>query len=163
MIAINDAYRLAPWADLLYAADHGWWRWHEGAPSFTGPKYAMHAGSAEWPGVTVLQNTGIYGLELRPFGLRAGFNSGYQAINLAVHLGASRIVLLGYDMQAPRRGPSHWFGEHPNQARSSYGTFREAFPTIVEPLQQLGVAVLNASRETALECFPRVSLAEALA
>jgi len=162
VIVINDAYRLAPWADVLFAADHGWWKWHEGVPSFSGLKYALHAGASEWPGVTVLRSTGIQGLELHPSGLRAGYNGGYQAINLATHLGASRIVLLGYDMQAPRRGPSHFFGEHPNHARSPYGTFLEIFPSIVAPLQALGITVFNCSRSTALECFPRVALSEVL-
>jgi len=162
VLAINDAYRLAPWADVLYAADQGWWKWHQGVPSFTGPKYAMQAGAAEW-GVTVLRNTGDEGLERDPCGLRNGRNGGYQAINLAVHLGATRIVLLGYDMQAFKGQPSHWFGEHPDGNRAPYDTYRHYFQTIVAPLQALGVTVLNASRTSALDCFPRVSLAEALA
>jgi hypothetical protein len=41
VIAINDAYKLAPWADALYACDGLWWRWHKGVPSFDGPKFAL--------------------------------------------------------------------------------------------------------------------------
>lgn len=163
MIAINDAYRLAPWADTLYGCDGQWWKWHGGVPSFTGPKYALQRDAQQWPGVTVLHNTGIEGLERRPHGLRNGRNGGYQAINLAVHYGATRIVLLGYDMQALGRGPTHWFGEHPNGGRSPYDSMAATFPSLIEPLRSLGVTVVNASRETALTCFPRVSLAEALA
>lgn len=161
MIAINDAYRLAPWADVLYACDADWWKWHDGVPTFTGPKYALQRRANVWPGVTVLENTGVEGLEHQPFGLRNGRNGGYQAINLAVHYGASRIVLLGYDMQA-RRGKSHWFGEHPTHVRPPFDLLAAAFPTLVEPLRSAGVTVLNATRETALTCFDRVSLAEAL-
>lgn len=128
-----------------------------------GPKYALQPRASQWPGVTVLQNTGIEGLERRPFGLRNGRNGGYQAIGLAYHYGASRIVLLGYDMQAQKGRPSHWFGEHAHGMRSPYDLMRLAFPSIAAPLQAAGVTVLNASRETALTCFPRVSLSEALA
>lgn len=27
-IAINTTYRLAPWADLIYACDHCWWKFY---------------------------------------------------------------------------------------------------------------------------------------
>jgi hypothetical protein len=165
VIAINDAYRLAPWADVLYACDAAWWRWHKGVRSFAGPKYALRGTHSEAhpADVTVLENTGESGLERASTGLRHGRNSGYQAIGVAVHLGAARIVLLGYDMQAIKGSPSHWFGEHPSGARPPVGTFLPFFPSLVAPLQKLGVTVINASRETALTCFPRRSLVEALA
>lgn len=163
VIAINDAYRLAPWADVLYACDAKWWDWHQGVPGFTGLKFALQDEAAQWPGVTVLRNTGAHGLEHDPGGLRTGKNSGYQAINVAVHMGATRIVLLGYDMQAPAHGPSHWFGEHPNRVRSTYAMFLAAFPALAAPLQALGISVINCSRETALDVFPRQPLAEVLA
>jgi hypothetical protein len=36
------------------------------------------------------------------------------------------------------------------------------FPTIVAPLQNRQIDVVNCSRQTALTCFPRVPLEEAL-
>jgi len=113
--------------------------------------------------VHVLQNTGYTGLELEPTGLRTGRNSGYQAINLAVHLGAARILLLGYDMAENPVGPSHWFGEHPDHQPSPYPQMREAFDTIVEPLAAIGVTVVNCSRRTALTAFPCALLEDELA
>ena len=163
VIAINDAYRLAPWADVLYAADAKWWRHHAGAPSFRGGlKYTLQAEARRWPGVQVLRNTGQEGLERDPRGLKTGRNGGYQAINLAVHLGARRVLLLGYDMRSGGRGKSHWFGDHPWGGESPYVTFRRMFGTIVEPLKAAGVEVINCSRETALDVFPRMALADAL-
>jgi len=161
VIAINDGYRMAPWADVLYACDDRWWNWHKGVPSFTGLKYALLKRAAVWPGVQVLNNTGSSGLEMKPKGLRTGRNSGYQAINLAVHLGAARIVLLGYDMQRTG-GKEHWFGDHPNKQTSPLGSFRGMFDTIREPLKELGISVTNCSRETALTSFPRARLEDTL-
>lgn len=163
VIAINDAYKLAPWADVLYACDARWWKWHKGVPDFRGLKFALQEDASRWPDVQVLQNTGEHGLEIEPTGLRTGRNGGYQAINIAVHLGAIRVLLLGYDMQAFKGRPSHWFGEHPQDSRSPYGMFLDHWPAIVKPLQQLGVSVINCSRETALELFPRMPITEALA
>lgn len=163
VIAINDAYRLAPWADVLYACDRKWIDWHDGVPSFTGPKYSLESSDtttrADWQ---VLKNTGTTGLELDPSGLRTGVNSGYQAINLAVHLGAARILLLGYDMSCDGTA-SHWFGEHPDAQPSPYPQMREHFATMVEPLRIAGVSVVNCSLRTALTAFPSVPLETELA
>jgi hypothetical protein len=166
VITINDAYRLAPWADAMYATDAKWWHWHEGVPGFTGPKWSMNHSAwnlhrARYPDVMLLANTGPDGLEHRPTGLKNGRNSGYAAINLAYHYGAKRIVLLGYDMQR-RGGKSHFFGEHPNNQRSPYDMFRRRFQSIVKPLAKAGVEVINCSRNSVLECFPKADLRETL-
>lgn len=168
VIAVSDAYRLAPWADALYSADFQWWRWHQGVPSFAGPKWSIEGHSwrknrrAVYPDVQLLRDTGITGLERDPSGLKTGKNSGYQAINLAVHYGATRIVLLGYDMKLGVKG-AHFFGEHPSQHRGPYRTFVPHFRTLVAPLKALGVSVLNCTRDSALDAFPRQPLQDALA
>lgn len=168
VIAVNDAYRLCPWADVLYAADYSWWRRHDGVPTFPGLKYSIRPNAAKaWPqpnpwGVTVLRNDGVDGLCRAPDGLRTGKNSGYQAINLAVHLGATRILLLGYDMQA-RGLQTHWFGDHtPGALPPPFSLFLKFFPTLVTPLRDLGVEVINCTRRTALQTFPRHPLEQAL-
>jgi hypothetical protein len=163
VVAINDAYRLAPWADVLYAADQQWWKWHDGVPSFTGLRYSLQAAAAAYD-VSVLENTGPRGIERAPTGLRTGDNGGYQALNLAVHLGATRIVLLGYDMQRTDN-KSHWFGEHPGGGQSPYGSFIAAFDALAASgeLAAVGVEVVNCSRQTALTCFPCRPLEDVLA
>ncbi len=164
VIVVNDAHRLAPWADILYAADEYWWERHVGVPSFRGLKYSIEPTRAQWRGLHVLRNTGVFGLELDPAGLRTGFNSGYQAINLAVHLGARRMILLGFDMGPAPDGRTHWFGDHPDAAQRPPSPYREmiaAFDTMVEPLAQIGAVVVNCSRVTRLTTFPTVPLEDA--
>lgn len=155
----------APWADVLYAADEKYWRFVKGAPDFAGLKYAIEQTDTPpivWPGVQVLRDTGKHGLELDPSGLRTGYNSGYQAINLAVHLGAARIVLLGFDCWRGPSGHQNWFGPHPTHLESPYPIFLQAFASLVEPLAAAGVAVANCSRRTVLTAFPRASLEDVL-
>jgi len=161
VIVINDGYKLAPWAEALYACDARWWDWHKGVKGFAGLKYALQYRATKWPGVQLLNNTGTHGLERKKTGLRTGRNSGYQAINLAVHFGAQRIVLLGYDMQRTN-GQGHWFGEHPTPQPSPLGAFRGMFDGLRQPLQELGITVTNCSRETALTAFPRARLEDVL-
>lgn len=157
VIAINGSYTMAPWAEVLYACDNKWWLWHKGAPTFPGLKFALDARARQWPGVTVLRNTGDSGLELDPTGLRTGRNSGYQAINLAVHLGATRVILLGYDMQG-----DHWHKPHPDGSRPPFLICLKHFASLVAPLQAAGVEILNCTRRTALTAFPCVALDDAL-
>ncbi len=161
VIVINTSYQLAPWADCLYACDARWWKWYDGAKDFHGLKYALDPPARAY-GVTVLKNTGTAGLEVRPNGLRNGRNSGYQAINLAVHFGASRILLLGYDLQRAPDGKVHWHGDHRQAMNVPLALFLPAFATLVQPLRELGVQVVNCSQRTALTVFPRMSLREAL-
>lgn len=158
VIAINDAVQLAQWADVLYACDATWWRKHAGVPSFSGLKYGLEAGAAK--GVTVLRNTGKDGLQLDPAGLKHGKNSGYQAINLAVHLGAARILLLGYDMRSV--GGRDHFNDRRDPNLGKYAGWIENFKTLIEPLKKIGVEVVNCTPGSALSAFPLLPLREAL-
>ena len=161
VIAINTSYQMAPWADVLYAADEKWWRWNKGVPEFHGMKYGLTKGSERY-GVTVLRRGVDTGLSLNPAVLSAGKNGGYQAINLAVLLGASRILLLGYDMQMGPNGKGHWHPDHPNKSRANYQAFLSFFSTLVQPLKDAGVSIVNCTTRTALHAFPKMALREAL-
>lgn len=162
LIAVKDAIRLVPFADCLYGCDADFWVLHKGFPDFHGLKYSLDPGSAV-VGAAILRNTGECGLELEPSGLRTGKNSTYQAINLAVHLGVRRIRLLGVDMGHAPHSPKYFYGDRPSGRRPSpYHAFILQFQTLVEPLAELDIEVLNCSRVTALTCFPRVPLHEAL-
>lgn len=165
VIAIKHAVEWAPWADVLYACGSDgskWWtRNREAVEAFGGLRYTLDPAAERW--AQVLAQTGVTGLETEPTGIRTGRNSGYQAINLAVHFGARRIVLLGYDMQPDAQDRDHFFGQHWHGSRVPFRVFTDLFASLVEPLCALGVEVLNATRRTALTCFPRVTLAEALA
>jgi len=164
VVAIKDSIRMAPWAPVLYACDAKWWRAHPETIAYTGLKYGLDLALPSFrPDVQILHNTGDTGLELAPDSLKNGLNSGYQAINLAVHLGASRIVLVGYDMAPSQKGAHHWFGHHSyTNAAPPYNKFMERFETIHEPLRRAGVTVLNATAGSCLRGFPMVSLDEAL-
>ncbi len=164
VIVVNDAYRLAPWADALYAADESWWTRHKGVPEFAGLKFTIEPQPDPWPRLTMLHNTGPTGLERTPTGLRTGFNSGFQAVNLAVHLGAVRILLLGYNMGHVKGQRSHFYGDPPNPEtnQAKYAGWIKAFATIARPLGDLGIEVLNCTPGSALRMFPMASLSSVL-
>ncbi len=169
VIAVNDGYRLCPWADCVYASDQPWWvKHHKALDSFQGMKYTVGQGRTPkpikgLPDVQVLKNTGTVGLETDPSALRTGLNSGYAAINLAVHFGVSRILLLGFNM-SPVNGKRHFFGDHKGLANySDYTRFARKFDSIVEPLRALKISVINCTTPTRLTAFPQKPLREVLA
>ena len=169
VIAINNAYELAPWADLLYFCDEKWWRWHHEKPgykAFAGIKVTLENPKviAAEPAVKSVQNLGRNGLCEFRHGLHTGKNGGYQAIDLAVHLGAKRILLLGYDMRPAEDGRLQWHKGHPikGNPRQYEEHMLPMFPSLVQPLAKRGVEVLNCTPKSALKVFPMVALEVAL-
>jgi len=84
-------------------------------------------------------------------------------MNLAYLLGASKIILLGMDMQKTN-GESHWHGEHPGDLNrhSPYSKWVKNFDALARDLYDAGVDVVNATRTTALNCFKKVNLEDVL-
>ena len=168
-IAVNLAYRELPSADVIYWSDARFWRWHRrelatiGAYKFT---IAPKAASPPTEGVTHLKRGRKIGLSSAVNTLASGNNSGYAAINLAVHLGAKRIVLLGFDMRAGseeldgcKDGKMHFHAEHnvPTTLRG-LSNMLPNFVALVEPLAELGIVIENASVHSAITCFPKVPI-----
>lgn len=161
VIAINTSYRLAPWADALYACDAKWWDENiEAVRRETSAElWTQAADAAKRYGLQRVKGRRADGLGRDVIHL--GGNSGYQAVNLAYLWGARRIVLLGYDMQHTG-GASHWHGDHPwkKGVKPPVHTWLPRFTQLAEDLEREGVEVVNATRHTALKCFPRQPLEE---
>lgn len=117
------------------------------------------------PEVHMLRNGGREGLSRDASAIVTGMNSGHQVINIVALAGARRIVLLGYDGKHGSGGRRHWFGDHPDRTPfpQELANNVKHYRTLVEPLRELGVAVVNASPDTAVDAFPRATLEAALA
>lgn len=168
IIVINRTFRLAPWAHVLYFCDHKWWA-QDGADvlsRFNSRGLIFSVSNQRHDRIHNLRNTGRDGLELDPRGLRHGTNSGFQAINLAYHLGVRRIVLLGYDMQVSAAGATHAHGGYGMGAAQVQHILQRRmlpyFDSLVSPLGAAGVEIINATEGSALECFHRRPLSEVL-
>jgi hypothetical protein len=143
-IVINDAWLIAPEADVLYAADQEWWVRREAAPGFRGLRVSAEASGFRH--VIPLQLSGPKGYDPRLGWLRHGSNSGYAAIHLAAQLGSSPIVLVGFDMRRVL-GRNHYEG-HPPELRtnaSNYEGWLENFRELRRELAWHGVEILCAT------------------
>lgn len=167
MLAINDNYLRAPWADWLYACDGPWWAHHIGRvrETFRGQCWTRDRDAAAAFGLEWIRSASRPGLSRDDRVIHEGSNSGYQAINLAAHFGARRILLIGYDMGAT--GNTHWFGDHAPAiagptGRSDFDVFLAAFPQLAADLAAAGIDVVNCTTNTALTAFRRGRLEDEL-
>lgn len=130
VIAVNDAYRLCPWADMIYACDYDWWCFHAAyVRGLQGEKVTLRhdvnipviGGVREVPAIKFPRRGFSAGPEIF-----MGHNSGYQALQIAAGL-SNKIWLAGFDMGAT--GNTHFFGDHPPQLAngSDYKLFVEDF------------------------------------
>lgn len=91
--------------------------------------------------------------------VHTGGNGGYQAVNIAYLLGASRICLLGYDMQMTG-GKTHWHGNHTKTSNPNAHMCKKwvsNFDLLYRDLCAEGVELVNCTRDTALN-VPRERL-----
>lgn len=161
VIAINDTYKLYPNADILYACDDKWWKHHQGVMGFKGEKFSCFENRKVKDLILKEYNVQIVdGTDSKGFGkdkIHYGKNSGFQAVNLAILLGAEKIILLGFDMKLDR-GKSHFFGEHPfGFAVSPYHSFIEIFNKAIDTVPE-GVKIYNATEDSALKCFETINI-----
>lgn len=157
-IVINTSFRLAPWADMLFAADSDWWLHPDNDDAFKFKGLKVSSSQTHIEGVLRLRVTGNKGYDPDPSCIRTGKSSAYQAIHIAMRAGAKKILLCGVNMTGP-----NWHGRHPNELRNTeeeqYAMYREFMASLVMPAFYLGVDVVNVTPNSALKCF-RVSVLE---
>lgn len=146
VVAVSDAYRLAPWADALASTDYAWWRVHSGALLFPGRKFGVIPSFRSLP-------------EVESLPVDTGTNSGLLGIMAAVKLGATRVLLCGFDMHSPGK---HFFGKHPEPLRSTPPARMEVFKKQFAAYRPRGVEIINCTPESALHCYPRGALEDCL-
>lgn len=162
VIAVNNTWRLARWADVLFAADATWWKqYHEETKGFVGLKATCDGSGTPFDDVLQLKESGKEGFDDNPATIRTGGNSGYAAVHIAAHLGCSRILLCGFDMRG-----GHWHERHKYPLRDAgdgiFPRWIARFQTLAPELAKRGIEVLNCTPGSALQCFRAVELTEAL-
>ncbi len=142
VVAVSDAYRLAPWADAIVSHDPAWWAAHPEAFRVSGRRFC---------GRHTCQT------ELIPTdrSFPSDCNSGLEGMRVAYLLGASRILLLGFDMHG-----SHFFGKHQAPLQNTTPTRFKMFMRQFERWNKC--SVINCTPGSALDCFPMSTLAKSL-
>lgn len=160
VIVINSSYEVAPFADYLLFLDTRWWNAHRSRPLLQEFKGRLVTTSRVVVGERLLRLKQLVpppGLTDDRRALVAQWTSLQGAMNLAVHLGAARIVLLGADACRASDGRTHHHSPHkwPNKAGNrTWELQTEQLAHIVQPLRDRGVEVINTSPISRLPWWP---------
>lgn len=164
-IAINKAVKFYPNADAMYWTDGRVYSWlNKEINDFKGLKYTIRWNRNHTPDINVLKRGAKFGLETAKDTLAHGNNSGYAAINLAIHLGAKRIVLLGYDMGNDGK-VSHFHDGYPVPATATNiytKQFLPGFDILKDRLKGKDIQIYNACPTSKLNTFKKITIDEAL-
>src|SRR3990167_7469077 len=78
-IAVNDAYRLAPWADVLYACDRPWWDYHfPKLNGFEGQKWTCSKEAGDKYRLNYVEYQVNPSISFKPGLIHSGQNSGFK-------------------------------------------------------------------------------------
>lgn len=183
----NSTWRRIPSADVLFGSDRGFWnKCHAEivASGFGGELWTGDIACAKAHGLQRINLTYEIdpsrlhaGLSGRPGTIRHHGNSGSHTLLLAHQFGMDAGILCGFDFQMTggtrnehtgllEGGPIHHHGPHPkglsNPTPEAFVRWAERLAIAARDLANAGVHVVNASEETALTCFERMTLDQAL-
>lgn len=170
-IAINQAYRHVPNADIAYSGDkrfvmeniHAYGRYYKGkyiATSWQGAEFELKYE----PRFIILPASRDRYFSKEETLLGGQFNSGIQSINLAYLAGARNLVLLGFDCTKVN-GRGHFHNAYPEEApESSYARYADEFDAIGAYLESAApdLKIYNASAISQITAFQKVQLLDDL-
>lgn len=162
VIAINSAVLAYPDADILFFADARWWsdpakRWRADIGSFTGR--VVTTSNVGPPGtlrLTKIEPT--HGLATKPDQVALSRSGVTGAINILVHLGCKRIVLLGVDGKVSTDGRRHHHGAaYPwPMVKACFDHHAAEFKAVAPSLVKAGVEIVNANPDSAIDVWPKM-------
>lgn len=165
IIAVNHAFTRIR-SDVVFSGCRNWLRAHAWVLSQL-DAYVI----TTCPYDTGLDFVKVARHRTRPLGLSRNekwllwnFSSGACAVDLAVHLGAKKIVLFGFDMRKIA-GRTNWHTEHKTSIDDKYNPYDRfllPWPSIARDAKSRGIEILNATPGSALRAFPVISPQEVL-
>ena len=155
VIAVNNSWQRAPFADALFAMDRKWWLEYAGRISGDFEFWtSSRSAAAVWKLNLVNSEPGA-GEQTQVLD-QARREQRVSGGRPAMLFGAARVILLGYDMGCNGE-QKHWHPDHPTDlGNPPNATSRRGART--SNGWRATVPIINATRQTALKCFPRMDL-----
>lgn len=168
-IGCNVAYKLGPsLCNVCLFSDLGFYEKHcDGLAQYAkdGGFVVTHCpelvvsseNNPEWLHLMRRQARGLYLAEQVGY----GNNTGAGVINIALSMGARRVLLLGYDCKAPDPKHPNWHDEYKNAESKDelYAKFMEGFRSVrLQLFKFKGSQVINLGPDSALNHFARSSI-----
>lgn len=173
VIGINMAYRIGDWMDMVFFGDSRFMiEFKNELVEWRGLKVSCAPSARKFDWVRLLERDRSVrrGISRVPNAVSWNGNSGAAAISVAVHAGAKRIFLLGFDMKLGADQKQHWHGvytrkKQPNAPKNMrklpFHKHLEGFPKIATDAKQLGVEIYNVCPDSAITSLPKITLEQA--
>ena len=173
VIGINVAYQIGDWIDMVFFGDGGFFlKYQHKLAEFPKLRVSCSPKTKDVSWVKYLSRDGSHsrGITSNPKAVSWNGNSGAAAISIAANAGARRIILLGFDMKVNDRADQHWHdlygrGAVKDERRARKMPFHKhvrGFPAIADDAKRRNIEILNASPDSAIECFRKVTVEELL-
>lgn len=174
-IAINSAFLIGDWIDLVFFGDRGWFfeNRHKVA-EFTGLKVTCsgHLRKPQYQKENIKfvgkDRTRPKGISRHPSLVSWNLNSGAAAISVAAHMGVKRIVLLGFDMKLGSDHRQHFHSEYGtrgsrlNAKKLPFDRHLKGFHFIKIHAKKMGIEIINASPDSSITEFRKMSVKEVI-
>lgn len=164
VIVINSSVFAYPTAPVHFFGDARWWGWNgeEVRRIFKG--HIFTACEITEPRIhnLVKRNPAPYvSLERGEVSMRR--TSLTATINLAVHFGCKRLILLGADQKADQDGRTHHHDPHPiPQMKGCWDVQLKELRGVGDELRELGIEVINTSLGSRINWWPKQPIEELL-
>ena len=171
VIGINVAYMIGDWIDMLFFGDKGFFLTHQqGIANFKGIRVSCTPEMSNYTWVKYLarDTKKVKGISDNPKMVSWNHNSGSAAISVAANAGAKRIILLGFDMTLGSTKNQHWHdvykrGQITTEKKIKALPFERhlrGFSAIAHDAKRRGIEIINASPDSAIVEFRKVSVRE---
>lgn len=146
--------------DVLAATNSNFWDyyWHQ-VKGESCDKWTPHKKTADKYGINYIEERGLPGLSTDPAFIHHHHGSGPITLNIALHYGITRMLLVGWDMR--HKGSRHFFGEYPEplvhytrnlgEGGELNGLLGEM--ATIDP-EKYGIEIINCTPNSALKHFP---------
>lgn len=179
LFGCNNVFKIVPDLEVLYGCNEAWWStyWDE-VKDHPCEKWTTNAASAKRYKLHWISEKFGYGLCENPSMIHHGHGSGYSLVGVAHKLGATRVLLLGYDLkyapdydgktQRVGSSPRHFFGEYPTHlahwpsVKVKSGVHIELVHLYRTIHEQGLIEIVNCSPDSALEgVIPSMDIGDA--
>jgi hypothetical protein len=171
VIGVNIVFKIGDWFDIVFMGDNAFFlKYEEDLAVYPGLKVTCSSiqtsVAPEWMKFMEKDPEYMKGISPHPGKVAWNGNTGAAAISIAAHAGASRIILLGFDMKLGDTNRQHWHdaykrGEFTSEERLKKLPFTRhllGFEQIAIDAKRLGIEIINANPDSAIKEFPKCNV-----
>jgi len=142
--------------DVHLACNPAWWDYY--GTAFAGEKWTWDEPTAKKHGINYIAGKWEPGLSTDPNYIHYHHGSGPQIVNIALHYGITRMLLVGWDMKYGEK--RHYFGEYPPPLLHFPKTGPNGEMTgLIKEMETIkpeiyGIEIINCTPGSAMKCFP---------